>query len=70
MPYLTVITLKVLSLEAIPEDMTPADVYRETIEGDYSGSYDWDSQAIGEQQCKSLLVEQGSDIEFFYSDHE
>lgn len=66
MPYLTTVTLKVLSLDPIPDEMTLADIYRETIEGDYSGDYDQESLPIGDSECKRLLVEQGSDICFFY----
>jgi hypothetical protein len=70
MPWLTTITLKVLSQDEIPDEMTPADVCREAVEGDYSWRYDWETELIDDDECKTLLVEQGSDISFFYPEAE
>jgi hypothetical protein len=66
MPYLTTITMEILSQDPIPDDMTPAGIWREAVEGDYSGAYTSETNAISDDECKELLVQQGSDISFFY----
>jgi hypothetical protein len=66
MPYLTTITLRILSEEPVPDDISPDEVWRETVCGDYSGDYKWETEVISDERCKELLTEQGSDTEFFY----
>ena len=65
MPYETTITLKVLHQDPIPDGMGIDDVYKESISGEYSMDYTWDTQAVDDETCKRRLREQGSDIEFF-----
>lgn len=66
MPYETTIVLKVLHQDPIPDDMSPGEIYSATITGDYSGVYTQDTQLIDDDTCKQKLLEQGSDVGFFY----
>ena len=71
MPYETIFHLKVLHEDPIPDDMDLGEVYRQTITGDYSGAWEQETNLITDEECKSKLIEQGSDPSFFgYDDDE
>ena len=67
--YRTRITLEVLHETPIPDGMELGEVYRETIEGHYSGFTAWQLPEIlsGPEMAKAL-ADQGSDPEFFELD--
>jgi len=75
MPYETTITLKVLHMDPIPDDMDLAEIANATISpraagplhrGDYSGDYEITTDLIDDETCKAKLLEQRNSIEFFY----
>jgi hypothetical protein len=67
--FKTVYTYEVLSEEPIPGDLGFARVVEETSEGDYSGRMLSEEETVidGPTMAK-LLMEQGSDPEFFMLD--
>jgi hypothetical protein len=71
MPYRTTIQLEVLHQDPIPDGMDLAEIYRETISGDYSGAWTQDTDLITDKECKAKLLEHGTDPYFFgYDDDE
>jgi hypothetical protein len=70
--YKTKISFHVLSQEPIPDEMNLGSVWRQCIEGDYSGDLDYRKtvkELTGKQAAQELL-KQGSDPEFFGIDEE
>ncbi len=62
--YVTKITLTVLSIGPIPEDMTLADIVEESIDGEYSASEERVSTTVTDDEMRVLLVAQHSDPDF------
>jgi hypothetical protein len=65
--YKTKITFNVLSEEPIPEGMNLDEIYRECVEGAYSGDLSFESEVtkLTASQAAQELIKQGSDPEFF-----
>jgi hypothetical protein len=65
--YKTKITFNVLSEEPIPEGMNLDEIYRECVEGAYSGDLGFESEVtkLTSSQAAQELIKQGSDPEFF-----
>ena len=65
--YKTKITFNVLSEEPIPEGMNLDEIYRECVEGAYSGDLGFESEVtkLTASQAAQELIKQGSDPEFF-----
>ena len=65
--YKTKITFNVLSQEPIPDDMNLDEIYRECVEGAYSGDLGFDSEVteLTANQVAQELIKQSSDPEFF-----
>jgi len=50
----------------IPDDMSLGDIYRESVEGSYSGHWETDSlEYLTPAEMAEALIGQGSDPEFF-----
>lgn len=63
--------MEVLSQDPIPDEAGLGEVIRNSIEGDYSMQYErTQSQEISGKTAAMLLVDQGSDPEFFGIDEE
>jgi len=69
--YRTRITLTVLHEEPIPSDTSVREVWRQCIEGDYSGQDEWDiPEVLDGPTMAAAMINQGSDPEFFMLDEE
>jgi hypothetical protein len=65
--YKTKITFNVLSQDPIPDGMNLDEIYRECIDGAYSGDLGFITKVtkLNAEQAARELMKQGSDPEFF-----